>query len=339
MQVFTLNLPCMKKLCVVIFVLSSLNTFSQSNPVPPNKRVIDTTAMLDSMAMDLALLKDLLGENESYFNVNMNLGNQLFSRNNYSLNSQQSTENVMSFKPGAGYYHKSGLSLSGLGYLNLSNSKGGFYQYSITPAYDYSGGGKLSGGVSYTRYFTKAKDTLPDFATPYDHEFYGYLFLTKGVIQPGLMLGYATGKYTSVFRGRVRGPQGNQVFVIDSQKTKQADFSVSASVQHDFNWYDVLSANDGLSFTPMLMLNAGSSNTTILSHSNKLVSNFVAKRPDNRFRIVNEGFQFYSLGLSLNLMYEIGKFYVQPETYFDYYFLETDKKFTSLFSITTGLNF
>jgi hypothetical protein len=329
----------MKKFCLALFILISLNTFSQSDPVPPNKNIIDTTAMLDSMAMDLAMLKDLLGGNESYFNVNMSLGNQLFSKNNYSLNSQQSTENVMSFKPGAGYYHKSGLSVSGLGYLNLSNSKGGFYQYSVTPAYDYNGSGKLAGGISYTHYFTKAKDTIPDFATPYDNEFYGYLFLTKGAIQPGLTLGYATGKFTNVFRGRVQGPQGNQVFVIDSQKTKQADFSISASVQHDFNWYDVLSANDGLSFTPTLMLNAGSSNTTILSHSNKLVSNIVAKRPNNRFRIVNEGFQFYSLGLSLNLMYEIGKFYVQPEAYFDYYLLESDKKFTSLFSITAGFNF
>ena len=329
----------MKIFCVFIFLFISFTIFSQSNTAPLKKTTIDTTAMLDSMAMDLTLLKDLLGENDSYFNINMNLGNHLFSKNNYSLNSQQSTENVMSFKPGAGFFHKSGLSVSGLGYLNLNNSKGGFYQYSITTAYDYSGSGKLAGGISYTRYITKAKDTLADFATPYDNEFFGYLYLTQGVIQPGLTLGYATGKYTSVFRGRIRGPQGNQIFVIDSQKTKQADFSISASVQHDFNWYDVLYANDGLSFTPTLMLNAGSSNTTILSHSNKLVSNFVAKRPDNRFRIVNEGFQFYSLGLSLNLMYEIGKFYVQPESYFDYYFLESDKKFTSLFSITAGLNF
>lgn len=329
----------MKKICLATCIFISINSYGQSDSIPFSKVSIDTTALLDSMALDLALFKELMEEKSSYFNINFNVGNQLFSKNNFSLNSQQATQNTVSFKPGAGYYHKSGLSLSGLAYLNLSNSKAGFYQYAVTPAYEYSGEGKVAAGISYTHYFTKAKDTLPDFATPYDDEFYGYAYLTKGAVQPGITVGYATGKYTSIFRGKVLGPFGGGIiFVIDSQKTKQADFSISASLQHDFEWYDVLKKDDGLSFTPTLMLNAGSSKTTVLSHSNRVVNNIIAKRPVNRFRVENAGFQVYSLGLSLNLMYETGKFYVQPEAYFDYYFPESDKKFTSLFSITVGIN-
>jgi len=338
-MVLTAIKPCfMKRILLLACLFSFLNCFSQNPGTTVSKPVIDTTAVLDSLSKDLDLLKELLEDKTSYFNVNLSLGNQLFSKNNFSLNSQQSTINAMSFKPGVGYYHKSGLSLSGLAFMNLSNSGDGFYQYSITPSYDYNGEGKVSGGISYTSYFTKAKDTLPDYATPYDHEFYGYAYLNQGLIQPGITLGYATGKYTEIFRGRVVGPLGTQVFVLDSQKTKQSDFSLSASVQHNFDWYNVISDNDGLSFVPTLMLNAGSSKTTILSHSNKLVSNIVAKKKNNRFSNLNSGFQIYSLGLSLNLMYEIGKFYLQPETYFDYYFLDSDKKFTTLFSVSAGIN-
>jgi len=330
----------MKKICLAICLFLSLNLFAQTDSLPVTKAAIDTLALLDSMADDFAMLKNLMAEEKaSYFNINASLGNQMFSKNNFSLNSQQATENTLSFKPGAGYYHKSGLSISGLGYLNLNNPKVGFYQASITPAYDYSGKGKLAAGISYTRYFTQSKDTLPDFATPYDNEFYGYVFLAEGAIQPGITFGYATGKYTNIFRGKIAGPLGGGIiFVVDSQKTKQSDFSVSASVQHDFEWYDIFKNDDGLSFTPTLMLNTGSSTTTVLAHSNRLVNNVIAKRPNNRFRQQNTGFQVYSLGLSLNLMYEIGKLYLQPQAYLDYYLQESAQRFTSLFSLTAGIN-
>ena len=328
----------MKKTGFTILIFISFNGYGQTDSIKIRKPAIDTLALLDSMASDLILLQQIMDEESSYFNFNVSMGNQLFSKNNFSLNSQQTTENISNLKPGLGYFHKSGLNISGLGYLNLSNSNGGFYQYSITPAYDFSGGGKVAAGFSYTHYFTKAKDTLPDFATPYDDEFYGYAYLVKGAIQPGIAVGYATGKYTTIFRGKVRGPMGNPVFVIDSQRTKLADFPVSGSLQHDFYWSTIFTDEDGLSFTPTLMLNAGSSKTTILSHSNKLVNNIIANRPNNRFRIQNAGFEMYSLGLSLNLMYEVGKFYLQPEAYFDYYLPDSDKKFTSLFSVTAGMN-
>ncbi|MES2773332.1 MAG: hypothetical protein V4722_04060 [Bacteroidota bacterium] len=328
----------MKKIFLAISTFISFNGYTQSDSIPLTKIAIDTTALLDSMELDLALLRTLMTENTSYFDINVNLGNQVFSRNNFSLNSQQTTENTLSLKPGAGYYHKSGLSLSGMAYLNLSHTAGGFYQYSITPGFAYAGKGKVAAGISYTHYFTMAKDTLPDFATPYDNEFYGYIYLAKGAIQPGIVLGYATGTFTSIFRGKVQGPLGGLVFVVDSQKTKRSDFSVSGSLQHDFEWYDVLSKKDGLSFTPVLMLNAGSSTTKVLAHSNKLVNNIIARRPNNRFRIQNAGFEIYSVGLSLNVMYEVGKFYLQPQGYFDYYLQDSDKKLTGLFSITAGIN-
>ncbi|MEO7309544.1 MAG: hypothetical protein ABIX01_04040 [Chitinophagaceae bacterium] len=328
----------MKKICFVLILACALNAQSQ-NDSTISKTLIDTASVFSSMTDDLAALKDLVSETSSYFNVNASIGNQLFSKNNFSLNSQQSTVNTLSFKPGAGYYHKSGFSLSGLGYLNLSNTKGGFYQYSITPAYDYNGHENLVAGISYTHYFTPAKDTIPGFATPYDHEFYAYTYLSKGIIQPGIAFGYATGKYTGIFRGKVQGPLGGGVvFVVDSQKTKQADLSFSVSVQHDFTWYDVIARNADLSFTPTLMLNTGSSKTTVLSHSNKIVNNIVLKRPNNKFSKENAGFEVYSLGLSLNLLYEIGRFYIQPEAYLDYYLPQSDKKITSLFSVAAGLN-
>ncbi|MBC8034920.1 MAG: hypothetical protein H7Y03_12285, partial [Chitinophagaceae bacterium] len=244
----------MKLFSILLPIIISATGYAQHDSIPVSKATIDTAAVLDSMMADLALLKELMQEKSSYFNINLNYGNQLFSNNNFSLNSQQTTSNIAGLKPGIGYYHKSGLSISGIAYMNISNRKDGFYQYSITPAYDFALGKKVAGGFSYTHYLTMAKDTIPDFATPYDDEFYGYIFMTSGAIQPGITLGYAMGKYTSVFRGKVQGPFGNPVYVIDSQRSKQADFSISASVQHDFSWSHIFTKKDDLSFTPTLML-------------------------------------------------------------------------------------
>lgn len=216
---------------LVIFV--SYGAAAQNDSGTFSKPRIDTAAVLDSMARDLDMLRSLMNEETSYFDINVNIGNQLFSKNNYSLNSQAATANSTGLKPGAGYYHKSGFSLSALAYMNLSASDVGFYQFSFSPAFDKTWE-KIVGGISYTHYLTRAKDMVPDFATPYDDEFYAYFNLTKGLIQPGISVGYATGKYTGVYRGKVLGPLGNPVFVIDSQKTRQVDFSVSLFAQHKF---------------------------------------------------------------------------------------------------------
>lgn len=328
----------MKKIILLAIVISSLQVSAQNTGKTDSRPVIDTAAVLDSMAKDIAMLQDLMEEKSSYVNLNLNIGNELFSSNNVSLNAQQGTTNSLNLKPSIGYYHKSGLSINGLAFMNLNHTDQGFYQYAITPAFDLQSKGYINAGASFTHYFTGSQDTLLDYASPYDNEVYLYANATSGALQPGLTIGYATGKYTSIFRGRVMLPTGGQVFVVDSQRTKLRDLSITASVQHDFYFPSVFSEDDELSFTPSLLLNAGDSKTTILSHSNRLVANIAAKRPNNRFKVQNEGFQFYSVGLSLTGTYSIGKFYVQPDLYFDYYLQTADKKFTSLYSLSVGVN-
>ena len=113
------------------------------------------------------------------------------------------------------------------------------------------------------------------------------------------------------------------------------------TVSHIFEWEKVLDKTDRFSLVPTLMLNLGSSLTTISHKTNAPpgVINFLNKKgklpklQENKFRVE-------SIGLNLDASYEIGRFSFSPQAYFDYYLRKTDgDKFTSNFSFVIGCSF
>jgi hypothetical protein len=99
----------------------------------------------------------------------------------------------------------------------------------------------------------------------------------------------------------------------------------------------LFSKNDELDFIPSLIVNFGSDKYT-QTHTNKLFS-----RPAfSKLKRVagNSKFQMQSLAASLDCTYTVGKFYIQPVVYLDYYLLETTaQRLTVIYSFTAGLSF
>jgi hypothetical protein len=123
-----------------------------------------------------------------------------------------------------------------------------------------------------------------------------------------------------------------------------SDFSVTASVRHDFYWLDVLAYKDHIRFTPQLAFTSGTQKfgfnqssstyaTTIRTSSNVLYST------DNLYLDDQLKFQPLSLTLYLRGEYSIGKFFVQPQFTMDYYLPAATDNFNAFFSLNLGFIF
>jgi hypothetical protein len=89
------------------------------------------------------------------------------------------------------------------------------------------------------------------------------------------------------------------------------------------------------------MLNAGSDKNSY-THTNAAFKNAKPNSPrkKNQSGNSNNKFQAQSIGASLDFTYSVGKFYVQPNVYFDYYLpTTTSNRFSSIVSLTAGFTF
>ena len=184
--------------------------------------------------------------------------------------------------------------------------------------------------LSYAYYLTR--DDLSVYATPFKHEFYGYVRSRKGWLRPGFSMGWATGTYTDI-------KQLDTVIFgiprrfIDTTKVGLQDFSMTFSLAHHFDFDDLFKKGDGLSISPQVMVTAGAQNyeadskTTffqvrvyVISHGG--INPVQRKRP---------GFAFnpypalsippiFMNKLSLSAGYFINYYYPKPTTFHPYIF-------------------
>ena len=121
-----------------------------------------------------------------------------------------------------------------------------------------------------------------------------------------------------------------------------SDFSLLASVRHDFYWLDVMTYNDHIRFTPQVSFTSGTQKfgfnqksntygTSILNSTNILYSS------ENLYLDDQLDFQPLSLSVYMRGEYSIGKFFVQPQFLLDYYFPAPDNNLTTLFSVNIGI--
>jgi hypothetical protein len=304
-----------------------------------------TQSALDSMLQQdaLAQMLDSLDNQppKSSVDVNIGFGNRLFSLNNKTLTADQGDVNKLIFTPAVSYFHKSGFGFSVTAFLGSDNGGLSLFQTGLSPSYDYSGK-KISAGISYTRYLTNSSLTVSP--SPFQNDFYAYISANKGAIQPGLAFGYASGKFTEYTDTlRIRPAPLPPIRIMDTTKYTLADWSVTASAKHDFSFYGLLHKKDGLLLTPQLMLVAGAqkykaSSTTVA----------ITRRPqggalrlrNNSTSVDKTNFTLQSAAFSLDLDYGIGKFYLRPQIYLDYYLPETTfNRLTATFSCVVGVSF
>jgi hypothetical protein len=341
----------LKRLYILLaFVLPGAAAYTQGNPADSasNPRqeipVLDTTLNYDELFQDFDAFMDSILSPHSYFltSLSMNKGYYSFERKNASA---IETEKKLTWSPTLGYYSKSGLGLTGNGSIVDDGINMNFYQGSITPSYDFLRNRKFATGLSYTRFFTR--DSLPFYTTPLQNELYAYFMYRKWWIRPMVAVSYGWGSRTDYkqresiiqdLRLRRRG------FTYINTEETVSDFSLMASVRHDFYWLDVLTFKDHIRFTPQLTFTSGTqkfgfnqnSNTyaTLIRNNSSVLYNTESVYLDDQLK-----FQPLSLTMFLRGEYSIGKFFIQPQFTMDYYFPASSGNFTSIFSINIGCMF
>ena len=301
--------------------------------------------MLDSMLKNDEFLKLLKDYNRSYFDVNVGMGNGVFSQKNNTINTSQSETRQIFFTPSVGYYHKSGAAITFSGNLVNDNGKMRMYQYAINPSYTYDNK-NVTAQVSYTWYIKGSHVTLEP--SPFQNDFFISGLYKRTWIEPGLSAGLTTGKITEYFDSSfwfTPPPplQPRIIHITDTIVTKVRGFSLSASASHQWDFEKLLTKKDALSLHPTLFLNAGSQRWTV-NHSSTLNK----RRPAVQNALKNrygdgtstESFNLQSIAFAGELTYFFGKFYLQSQVYLDYYLPSTtSNRLTTLYAVLLGISF
>ena len=293
----------------------------------------DFDAFMDSILTPRSYMLTSLSASKGYFNYTTKSG--------FTVEAKKQTI----YSPTIGYYHKGGLGITATGYLTNTDGKLNFFQSAITPSFDYLKNRNLATGISFTRFITK--DSLPFYTTPLQNELYGYFTYRKWWVKPTVAVSYGWGSRTDYtereeviqdLRIRRRG------FTYINTKESVSDFSLVTSARHDFYWLDVFARQDHIRLTPQITFTSGtqkfgfnqSSNTyvTLLRNNSSVLYSAESLVLDDQLN-----FQPLSLSLFLRGEYSIGKFFIQPQLAFDYYFPATSKNFNSLFSVNAGFIF
>lgn len=300
-------------------------------------------ALLDSMMEKDEFLKLLKDDPKNSVDVSIGIGNGSFSAHNNAANAT-GVDNKIIFTPSVVYRLKSGFNFGATAFLTSDSAKGTeLYQTGLSAGYEYDGKA-VTTGITYTRYLSdKNKYNTKSL---YQNDIYAFIKKAKGIIQPGLSLGFNNGEYkeadiASVLLKRPLNPRGDTVITgIDSTTNKASYFSVTANIEHDFSFYKLFSKDDELDFTPSLMLNFGKDNLE-QTHTNTINRPLVKKLLAQRKKTVpTNTFEVQSVAASFDFTYSVGKFFLQPNVYLDYYLPETTtKRLTAIYSITAGFSF
>jgi hypothetical protein len=302
----------------------------------------DTTAVIDSLMRGFDAYLDSLSRAKSFFNVSLGAGTGFFSpKNNTSFDFNVEKKLIVS--PEVSYFHKSGLGISLNGYFKDEAGKFQSYQYALSPSYHYVNRKNFSTGLSYTRYFTK--DNLSFYTTPIENELYAFFNVKRWWLEPGVAMSYGWGTKTEfaeqeveVFRKRLQSSNKKIIYIQQDESVR--DFSMLFSLRHNFDVFRVFSSSDMITFTPALLLSAGTQNfglnTTFFSNSNYINNNFL---PSNQNITNSNRFDFQSATLLLQMQYTRANFYVIPQLLLDYYLHQSDKRFNNAYSVTAGYHF
>lgn len=297
----------------------------------------DSLIIAESFLKDFRALIDSLELNTSFFMANVSVGNRLFSLRNNNFNAQQITTNRISVTPFVNYFHKSGLSIGAATFITSDSGKIQFYQYAISPGFDYMKGKHVTYGISYTRYLTK--NDVSFYTTPFKNEFFGYITTKKGWIRPGLSAGWANGQYKEILQFDTV-ILGIRRMIVDTTDIKLQDFSLVGSVSHFFEWDDVFTSRDNITIAPQLSLAAGSQRYDTDTKGKLLLGKKGRiSRRYNYSSVENTGLRFQAVSFSLYATYFISNFSFTPMYFVSYYIPESENKISHIFSVTAGISF
>jgi hypothetical protein len=298
----------------------------------------------DELFRDLDIFLDSLLMPHSYVMGSLSLSKGYFNFSNKSSALLRTTEKF-TYLPALGYYHKSGVGLTAVGYIVNDEANLNFYQASVSPSFDYLKNRSLATGFAYTRYFTK--DSLPFYTSPLQNEIYAYFSWRRWWVRPMVSVSYGWGsrseyekRESQILSLRLR-PRG-YTFVNSTESIN--DFTVAASVRKDFYWLDVIANKDHFRLTPQLAFTSGTqkfgfNQTSTTYGQNIQTGTNVIYNSENIYLDDKLNFQPLSLTFYLRTEYSVRKFFIQPQAVFDYYFPAETGNFSTIFSVNMGFIF
>jgi hypothetical protein len=178
----------------------------------------------------------------------------------------------------------------------------------------------------------------------------------KSWLQPGLTFNYGWGSKTSfskrdtIYKTYVLSSATTNVIrdlvdqdtatIYTKNKKSIVDFSLAVTLRHDFYWLDVFSKKDHIRFSPLLSLSAGTQKFGF-NQTSGATGPLRAVPILNNSQSVSFGQKFQPLSMTLYLrsQYSFGKFFIEPQVYFDYYFPAETDNFLAAFNIHAGFMF
>ncbi len=313
--------------------------------IAPQERVDDSLLIdYDDLFRDFEAFMDSILTPRSFFLTNIGMGKSYFNFDSKNTGSIV-TSSKLRYSPTLAYYHKKGPGINVTGFIIDDNENLNFYQWGITPSYDYLQDRRLATGVSYTRYVTK--DSLPFYTTPLHNEIYAYFMYRALWFKPSVSVSYGWGNRTE-YRKRESLLQDlrlrRQGFTYVNTTESIRDLILTASIRHDFYFLDVIANRDHVRLSPQLAFTGGtqrfgfnqSSNTygtLVRTGSNVLFST------ENLYLDDITRFQPLSMSLYLRSEYFLGNFFLQPQFMLDYYFPAKTENLSALFSLNLGYLF
>ena len=302
----------------------------------------DSTAVMDSLLRDFHKYMDSMAKPRSFFTVSVGIGTGYFSYENKS-DFRFNTARKPLLSPSVGYYHRSGFGIMGSAFIVLGGASTQLYQYAVSPSYDYVRSRTVSAGISFTKYFDK--DSLPFYTTPIQQELFSYFTVKKWKLRPSIAVSYGWGSKKEYEKKQVLLwnrwlQQSQRGFITIENEESVHDLAAILSLKYNFMWYDLLTKDDGLMFTPVIMFTGGTQrfgfNTSYQSPSTVIRNNFL---PSNQQITEQTGFGAQSLTFILRADYSLGKFFIMPQFLMDYYLPQAEDRFSAAYSVVAGFNF
>jgi hypothetical protein len=333
LQSYKMSYQNMQKLLFLLSFIFSVTLLSAQTVTKQN--IADS---LEDAKLFLAMLDSLDEKPANYFELSLGIGNGSFSVNNNSVNASQAQVSKLYYTPSIGYNHKSGFGIAVTPYFTTDNGNLKTYQTAITPSYDYESN-KISTGISFTKFITDTKSYTSN--STYQNDLYAYLKYTKSYIQPILSIGYAFGTFKERTFVDSITILNRRIAIFDSTKNDIKDFSISLGIEHIFNLESVFTKKGTLTFTPQVVLNAGSEKfKSTITNSRRVAAATRTNRLKSLTQNADSPFAFQSIALSLSTDYYIGNFVISPNFYIDYYLPPTaEKRLTNVFSFSVGYTF
>ena len=332
------------RLVLLIGLLITITSSAQKPVKPPDIDTSFTDVDYDELFNELDLLLDSLTKPRDFGLFNIAVGYNYFnyeSKESYLLE----TSKKLTYSPTLSYFLKNGLGVSFNTIVVNDGEKLNPYQFNFTGSYDYLKNTRFITGISLTHFFTK--DSLPFYTSPLKNELYAYFTYRHFWLKPSVAVSYGWGsrssyndqeEYITSLRLERRG------FTRVNTRESINDFNAIGSVRHDFYWLNVLGKKDYIRLTPQIVFTSGTQkfgfNQTSSTYAtlprtgaNVLYNSDNVNLDDQLY------FQPLSLSTYLKAEYSKGKFFLQPQLIFDYYFPAPEKNLTTVLVMNAGVIF